>query len=54
VWTQTTPFGVTSAYQQFHVPFNSQTSTTVTIFFGFQGFGSDGWIQVDDLTITPE
>jgi hypothetical protein len=40
-------------YQQITQPFNPGNRTSVTVFCGFWGLGTDGWIQVDDLSVLP-
>ncbi|GAA2907774.1 hypothetical protein GCM10010517_74210 [Streptosporangium fragile] len=39
------------AYQQIDKPFNSLDNDTVTVFAGFWGVGSEGWIQIDNVSV---
>ncbi|GAA4233467.1 hypothetical protein GCM10022254_36030 [Actinomadura meridiana] len=38
-------------YQEVVQPFNPGDRTSVTVFCGFWGVGSDGWIQIDQLSV---
>ncbi|MFI9821060.1 hypothetical protein ACIHFC_11400 [Streptomyces sp. NPDC052013] len=40
-------------YQEIVQPFNPGDRTSVTVFCGFWGLGSDGWILFDDLSVLP-
>ena len=42
------------SYGNLTVTFNSGSSSTVTIFAGFWGTGSDQYIQLDDFGLTAE
>jgi hypothetical protein len=40
-----------NAYQEVDIPFNSGSNSIMTAFVGFWGLGSDGWIQIDSITV---
>ena len=40
-------------YQEIVQPFNPGNRTSVTVFCGFWGLGTDGWMQIDDLSVRP-
>jgi hypothetical protein len=42
-----------SAYTQLTVDFNSAGNTSMTIYAGYWATGTDSWIQVDDVNLTP-
>jgi hypothetical protein len=52
VWSQTS-FGDEPGYDQMTVPFNSGPNTSVTIFCGFWGTGSEHFLQMDDFSLEP-
>ncbi|WP_256789283.1 hypothetical protein [Frankia sp. AvcI1] len=40
-------------YQEIVRPFNPGDRTSVTVFCGFWGLGTDGWIQMDQISVRP-
>jgi hypothetical protein len=48
---QQTSFTAAPGYTQLFVPFNSGSNSTVTVFCGFWGIGSDQWLRMDDFMI---
>jgi hypothetical protein len=50
---QQTTFGTLASYQQVSVRFNAGARSLADVFIGFWGNGSDGWAQIDDVTLVP-
>lgn len=48
-----THFSPQTSYTQLSVPFNSGANTQVTLFAGYWAPGSDSWIRLDDVEISP-
>jgi hypothetical protein len=44
--------GPSKQYQKFTVEVNTGTSKQARFYIGFWGKGTDGWIQVDDVSVT--
>ncbi|MFI9243876.1 G1 family glutamic endopeptidase [Streptomyces sp. NPDC053086] len=41
------------AYQYVHVAFNSGVNTSITVFIGYVAPGTDSWVQIDDVHLSP-
>jgi hypothetical protein len=48
-----TTFGTLPSYQPVTVRFNAGSRSLASVFIGFWGNGSDGWSQVDDVSLVP-
>jgi hypothetical protein len=46
-------FSSTVGYQEVTVLFDPGSNSSLTIFIGYTAQGSDSWVQIDDVTITP-